>query len=71
MHSSESCQSYFGNAPEVFNAVDMALATTEFILAMMDTMMLAVANINQAIICFPAITVDNAVRIYFSLNDAV
>ena len=54
----------FGIGPEGFNAVDMSSAVCKFILSMVDTIMLFVAQVNEAAVTSPVIRVDDAVGLY-------
>ena len=54
----------FGIGPEGFNAVDMSSAVCKFILSMVDTIMLFVAQVNQTAVAAPVIRVDDAVGIH-------
>ena len=49
----------------------MFLANTEFILSMVHTIVLFIAQVNQAAVTAPAIGVDDAIRIYFTSNDGL
>lgn len=64
-------QSALGKAPERLNAVDMIRAFDEFIVAVIDSEMLIKANINQAVITTPAISMDDTVRINFTSNNGL
>ena len=59
-HSSELGESHFGNAPEVFNAVDMGHFICEFIIAMLHPVVFFVTQIHQAVIAWPSIRMDDA-----------
>ena len=62
IHTSKPIQSGFGKAPEAFNAVDMCSASDELILSVIHPQMLAVADIDQAVVTPPAIGIDNAIQ---------
>ena len=55
IHSSEASKSCFGKAPKTFYAINMCLASGEFVATMINSQMLAVANINKTITASPAI----------------
>ena len=59
-HSSEPGQPGFGEAPEAFNTVDMSLASDELIAAMIDSQVLAITNIDQAVVATPAVRIYDA-----------
>ena len=52
----------FSKAPEAFNAVDMGRAAHKLISSMIDSQMLTIAHINQAIIAALPVTVDRCFR---------
>ena len=63
--SSELCQTHFSNAPEVFNSVDMGLTVCKFVVSVLNPMMFFVT---QAIIAFPPIGVDGALKVYLAAD---
>ena len=62
IHTTESIQTGLGKAPEALDAVDMGFTSNELVLPVIDTQVLAVADINQAIVAPPAIGIDDAVQ---------
>ena len=62
IHTPESIQTGLGKAPEALDAIDMGFTSNELILPVIDTQVLAVADVNQAIVATPAIGVDDAVQ---------
>jgi hypothetical protein len=54
-------QTQFGVCPEELDAVDMAATPGEFIFSMMDSKVLGVSDIDQALIASPTVTVDDAI----------
>jgi len=62
IHTTESIQTGLGKAPEALDAVDMGLASDKFILAVIDSQVPAIANVNQAVVTPPAIGIDDAVQ---------
>ena len=62
IHTSESIQAGLGKAPEALDAVDMGLASDKFILAVIDSQVPAIANVNQAVVTPPAIGIDDAIQ---------
>ena len=65
-HATEPSKPGFSVSPEALNAVDMSPAVNKFIAAVVDSKVLAVADIDQAIIAAPAVGVDDAFRGYLS-----
>ena len=61
--SPELCQAHFSNAPEVFNSVNMGLAVGKFVVSMLNPMMLFITQVNQAVITFPPIGWDGALKV--------
>ena len=55
------CQSGFCQSPKVFDTVDMIMPIRKLILSMLDTMMSTVAKINQSIIGFKSIGINNRI----------
>lgn len=68
-HAIELRQASFGKAPKGFNTVDMAAASDELIIAMVDSKVLVKANIDQTIVATPAIGVDDTQRISFASDN--
>src|SRR5699024_295267 len=64
-------QPALGEAPKRFNPINMSVAAPEFIVAMVDTIMLVVPNIYQSIIAPPSIAVNTAVETYFTAYDGL
>ena len=62
IHASESIQTGLGKAPEALDAIDMGFTSNELILPVIDTQVLAIADVNQAIVASPAIGIDDAVQ---------
>lgn len=69
MHSLEPEKSRFGKAPKSFNAINMVFAINKFVIAMVHSKLLLVANIYQAIITTPAIRMNDAGRAYLATNN--
>ena len=64
----ELCQAHFNNAPEVFNSVNMGLAFGKFVVSMLNPMMFFLTQVNQAVITFPPIGVDGALKVYLAAD---
>jgi len=58
-------------APEAFDAVDMCCASDELIGGVIDSEMLRIANINQAIVAAPAVTVDDSFGSHATANNGL
>jgi len=57
--------------PEGFDAIDMAFAIGKLVGAMVDTIMLFVAQINQPIIAAPGVGVNDALKRYSTSDNAL
>jgi len=62
IHTTESIQTGLGKPPEALDAVDMGFASNELILSMIDSQVLAIADVNQAVVTPPAIGIDDAIQ---------
>ena len=60
-HTVELLETTLGIAPEALDAVDVALLIGKLVRAMMDSEVLGVTDINQAIVAAPAVRVDDGV----------
>jgi hypothetical protein len=67
-HPSESGKPGLGIAPEALDSIDMAFAMNKFILTVVDSEVLFVTKVDQAIIPTPAIRMDDASEIYTTSN---
>ena len=65
-HATKANQACFGMSPEAFNPVDVVAAFCKFVLAMIDSKVLAVPHVNQAVIATPTVRVDDAFQFYFA-----
>jgi hypothetical protein len=70
-HSPELGQPEFSNAPEAFDAVYMGLVSNEFIVAMIDSEVLAITDIDETIIAAPAVRVNHTLRLDLSPDDGL
>jgi len=61
IHTTEFREPGFSKTPEKFNAIDMSNGVSIFN-RMIDSVVLHVADINQAIISFPVVRMDNIVK---------
>jgi hypothetical protein len=69
MEIAELCQSHFLDSPEIFYTVYMVRAIGKFVLSVFDSIMLFVPEINQTIIGFESIGIDNRFFINFFPDD--
>lgn len=60
--SIELLQATLGRAPEALNAIDVLRALHKLIVAMMDSEVLCVSDINQAVRAAPAVGVDGSIN---------
>lgn len=56
-------QTSFRKGPEGLDAIDVAAATSKFVLPVLDTVVLLVAKFDEAVVAPPTIGVDDAVQI--------
>ena len=70
-HPSESREARFRKAPEAFYSVDMGFAPGEFVPAMINTKVLAIADIDKAIVTTPAVRIDDAFGFDFATNNGL
>lgn len=69
MHPSVLDKAGFGKSPKALDLIDMGLAGSELILSMIDSQVLSITDINQAVIAAPAVGVDDAVKADLSPNN--
>ena len=67
----ELLQAPLSKAPEAFDAIDMCRASDKFIRAMIDSEVLRVADIDQAVIAAPPVTVDDGFGSYTTANNGL
>lgn len=63
-------QAHLGEAPEVFNAVDVRLVFDKLVAAMIHPVMLLVAQVHQAAVAFPAIPINHAAQGHLALQNS-
>ena len=51
----------FSDGPKVFNAVNMTASVGKFIVAVLDTIVLLIAKVDQAVIALESIRINNRV----------
>ena len=69
MHPSETDQTCFGKSPKAFDAVNMRMLISEFVIAMLNTIVFFITQINQAIIAAPAVGMDDAFKLNMTTYD--
>ena len=57
----ELLEASLGRTPETLNTVDGCRASHELVLTMMDSKVLGIPDINQAVVTTPALSVDDGV----------
>lgn len=62
IHTSKTIQAGLGETPEPLDAVDMGIASDEFILSVIDPQVLVITDINQAIVTPPTVRIDDAIE---------
>ncbi len=62
--TSKLCKAHFSDAPKVFDTVNMRYFISEFIVSMLDSIMLFITQVYQTVIAFPAIGVDRAFKVH-------
>ena len=70
-YPSKSCEARFRKAPEAFDSVDMGFPPGEFVTAMIHTEVLAIANIDKAIVTTPAVGIDDAFGFDLATNNGL
>jgi len=68
VHTSELCQSYFTKPPKVIYSIDMVMSQSKFIFSVFDSVMPLIAVINQPIIAFKTVGIDNCSRVGSPFN---
>lgn len=56
-------------APKPFNTVDVVTTFGKLILAVVNTKVFTITNIDQTIIAAPAVRVDDTFKLYFAANN--
>ncbi len=62
--TSKLCKAHFSDTPKVFDTVNMRYFISEFIVSMLDSIMLFITQVYQTVIAFPAIGVDRAFKVH-------
>lgn len=68
-HTTEPGEPGFGETPEALDAVDVGLPLGEFVPAVVDSQVLAITHIDQAVVAAPAVGVDHALGFHFASYD--
>lgn len=64
----EANESSFGKGPKAFYSIDMGMLASKLVVAMLNTKVLLIAQIYQAIVATPAIRVNNAFKFHTATN---
>jgi len=65
-HPTEPGESGFGETPEALDAVDVGLPLSELVPAVVDSQVLAITDIDQAVVTAPVVGVDHALGFHFA-----
>lgn len=65
-HTTEPGEPGFGETPEALDAVDVGLPLSELVPAVVDSQVLAIADIDQAVVTSPIVGVDHALGFHFA-----
>jgi len=68
-HATEPGEASFGETPEALNAVDVGLPFGELVPAVIDSQVLAITDIDQAVVAAPFVGVDHALGFHFAAYD--
>ena len=71
MQTSKSYKSSFCKGPEAFNPINVGLFVRKFVVAVLDTKMLLVAQVYKTIVATPAVRVNNALKFNTASDDAL
>lgn len=64
-------QPSFGEAPEGFDAIDVAFSVGKLVFIVANTKVFLVSEVDQAVVTGPRVAVDNAVQADFATNDVL
>ena len=67
----ELLQAPFGKAPKAFDAVDVTLAASKLVAAMLDPKMPGITNVHQTVIAVPAVAVDRRLGRYTASDNGL
>lgn len=68
MKAPEADESSFGKGPKAFYSIDMGVPVSKFVVAMLNSKVLLIAQIYQTIVATPAIRVNNAFKLHPATN---
>ena len=68
-YTTEPSEPGFGETPEAFDVVDVGLPLGELVPAVVDSQVLAIADIDQAVVAAPVVGVDHALGFHFASYD--
>ena len=66
--SSKFCESHFSDSPKVFDAVNMGIAISEFVVSMLNPIVFFITQVDQAVVAFPSVRMDRAFKVDFTLD---
>ena len=65
-HATEANKTTFRIAPETFDPINVSATFGKFVPAVIDTQVLAVANVDQTVITTPAVRIDDTIKFNFT-----
>ena len=68
---SKAHKAHLGEGPEAFNAINICVFIGKFIVAMLHSEVLLIAQVDKAIVAAPAVKVDNTFEFYPTTNYAL
>ena len=68
MKAPEADESSFSKGPKAFYSIDMGVPVSKFVVAMLNSKVLLIAQIYQTIVATPAIRVNNAFKLHTATN---
>ena len=68
MYASELCESYFAQAPEVLDSINMVVSIGKFIFAMLNPIVFFIPVINKPVIGLEAVGINDRVSIGLAFN---
>ena len=68
-HPTKPGESGFGETPEALDAVDVGLPLGELVPAVVNSQVLAITDIDQAVVTAPVVGVDHALGFHFASYD--
>ena len=71
VQASKSDEPCFCKGPKAFNPVNVGMVVCKFVIAVLNTKMLLIAEVYKSIIATPAVRVDNTFEFYPTANNAL